>query len=65
MDMWKKVAIQAGFMALDYGIKKRKQSKKNAKKKPSNKKKPAKKGEKIKCYLHLRKFKRWVQFRIS
>lgn len=46
MDMWKKVAIQAGFMALDYGMKKRKQSKKNAKKKPSNKKKTAKKGRK-------------------
>lgn len=40
--MWKKVAIQAGFMALDYGMKKRKQTKK----KPSNKKKISKKGRK-------------------
>ncbi|GAB1759319.1 hypothetical protein PMEGAS70_13260 [Priestia megaterium] len=37
MDMWKKVAIQAGFMALDYGMKKRKQSKKKAKKKTAKK----------------------------
>lgn len=35
--MWKKVAIQAGFMALDYGMKKRKQSKKKAKKKTAKK----------------------------
>lgn len=44
--MWKKVAIQAGFMALDYGMKKHKQSKKKAKKKLTNKKKTAKKGRK-------------------
>ena len=40
--MWKKVAIQAGFMALDYGIKKSKKRKKHN----SSKKKTTKKGRK-------------------
>ncbi|MEE6134603.1 MULTISPECIES: hypothetical protein [Bacillaceae] len=43
--MWKKVAIQAGFMALDYGIKKRKQSKKKKKTTTASKKKTTKRGK--------------------
>lgn len=43
--MWKKVAIQAGFMALDYGIKKRKQSKKKKKTTSASKKKTTKRGK--------------------
>jgi hypothetical protein len=31
MNMWKKVALQAGLMALDYGMKKRKKTKKKRK----------------------------------
>lgn len=31
--MWKKVAIEVGFMTLEHGLKKRKQAKKRSKKK--------------------------------
>ena len=41
--MWKKVAVQAGFMALDYGLRKRKQ-KKTANKKRKTTTKSKKRG---------------------
>ncbi|MFP7226036.1 hypothetical protein SFC42_23390 [Priestia filamentosa] len=37
--MWKKAAVQVGFMALDYGLKKRKQKKKASKKRTKTTKK--------------------------
>jgi hypothetical protein len=39
MDMWKKVAVEVGFEALDYGLKKYKQKKKTTKKKTTTAKK--------------------------